>query len=393
MQAFGKYFAVAALGLSAASNSYALEEFYATPGSRAMAMGGAFAAFAADSSSIWYNPAGLGFQAAGTTDFTVEYGNTIVGREDLQANDDGIFELYETSSELKYVGFSTKGAGIAYFRPYDFYTWAYNVDTGETAEVQTSYQELKFGFGYALNEEFSIGGTLDMIVREGEVLQTSCTDYFCADSTDLESTSFGATLGALYKTRIIEQSATELRLSAVYRSGTFAEEELAISEFEDLPARPTTISWGAAIRGPLTFIPTENWAFFGTLTTQYDTIEYDAVLYRGSNGSSAEVDHTRLAFGLELQVVTPGNLNLFLRMGTSESEADGDKVVHNGIPDFQTYSDGVESTSYGAGIILGSENQFVIDYAMEDRTILGSDFTNVAEQEETLHSVSLSVLF
>lgn len=389
MQAFGKYFAVVALGLGAISDVYASEEFYATPGSRAMAMGGAFAAFAADSSSIWYNPAGLGFQAQGTTDFTIEYGDVITGKEELVENEPGDVEIYETDSEVKYLGFSTHGAGIAYFKPYNFFSNARTTD-GDDYLVETTYQELKFGFGHALNDGFSIGATLDMIIREGTIIDTTCTAFFCADDTDLESTSFGATIGALYKTRLIEKTMTDLQLSAVYRSGTFGEESYSIEEFEVLPARPTSTGFGAALRGPLTFIPSE-WAFYGTITAQYDLSEFDEIIYRGSN-EALEIEYTRTSFGLELQIISPSNHNFFVRAGMSETESDGDSIMLSGSA-YNPYASGIETMSYGVGIILGNENQFVLDYAIEDREILHDDTTRILDQEESLHSLSLSVLF
>lgn len=392
MQVFGKYVAVAALGLSAVANTHAAEEFYATPGSRAMAMGGAFAAFAADSSSIWYNPAGLGFQAQGTTDFTIEYGDVITGVEEVVVNQPGDLELYTTDSEIKYLGFSTHGGGIAYFKPYTFFTNARTTD-GDDYLVETTYQELKFGFGHALNDSFSIGATLDMIIREGKIIYSTCTSIFCAEDSDLESSSFGATLGALYKTRLIEQTMTDLQLSAVYRSGTFGEESYSIEEFDVLPARPTSMGFGAALRGPLTFIPSE-WAFYGTITAQYDISDFDEILYRGSGaGTAVEVEYARSALGLELQVISPSNHNFFLRLGMSETESDGDSSELPDGSSFNPYASGIETLSYGVGIILGSEQQFVLDYAIEDREILHDDTTRVLDQEESLHSLSLSVLF
>jgi hypothetical protein len=406
MQSYGKYVVAAALGLTATSNAWALEEFYATPGSRAMAMGGAFAAFAADSSSIWYNPAGLGFQAEGTTDFTIEYGDVVVGTDRWGVNPESD-SSYDIDSDVKYVGFSTHGFGIAYFRPYRFTTYGYNADGGDNGElalVETSYDELKFGFGLPLDSNFAVGFTLDMIVRDGEIISTTCDTSSilndCADDSDLESTSFGATIGALYKIRLIEQSMTDLKLSAIYRTDTFAEDDFALNDVESLPARPTTLGFGAALSGPLTFINTDNWGFFGTATAQYDMSEFEEVIYAGTPESTItgerealKSEYDRLAFGVELQIITPQNLSVFLRFGLSETESDGETTSVDFDPELPPYTDSIESTSYGIGIVFGADNQLVLDYAIEDREIFGAKGTTFGDYDESLHSFSVSYLF
>lgn len=405
MQSYGKYVVAAALGLTATSNAWALEEFYATPGSRAMAMGGAFAAFAADSSSIWYNPAGLGFQSEGTTDFTIEFGDVVTGTDYyLTAGESQ--EVYDADSDVKYVGISTHGFGVAYFRPYRFSTFAYSPDSGETALIETEYDEVKFGFGFPIMENFSFGATLDVISRAGEIVGTTCpeTSFNCADESDLEGTSMGATLGALYKTRIIESSMTDLQLSAVYRTDTFAEEDFAINEFEAFPARPTTMGFGAALRGPITFIDTGAWGFYTTITAQYDLSEFEEVIFAGTSTDttgvrqSTESEFTRTAFGLELQIITPQNLNIFLRAGQSSTDSDGGTITAtdnqgNVYTDVEPYTNGISSTSYGIGISFGSNNQFVLDYAMETRDIESPSSYLEEDEEVDLQSVSFSFLF
>ncbi len=394
MQFFRK-FAVTVVALAGtAPHAFALEEYHTTPGSRAMAMAGAFSAYAADSSSIWYNPAGLGFQSSGSSDFTIEYGDTLIAREELKDNGDGTVDIYDTSKELKYIGFSTHGVGIAYFRPYEFSSYSYSPDTDETARVVTTYQELKFGFGFKLSDSLALGTTLDMISREGELTDSDCSGFSCADDEDLSSISLGLTLGALFKTRLIEETMTDLHLSAVYRSGALGDSssDYAINEFEDLPTRPTTKSLGAALRGPLTFIDAGEWAFFATLTAQHDINEYEKVILLGTN-ESLETEFTKTAFGLELQAVTPTNMSLFFRAGVSDTDSDGDKVnLSPAFPEFRPYTEGIKSTTFGVGIVFGDNNQFVLDYGVEKRKILASDFTDVDDEEETLSSLSFSML-
>lgn len=376
-----------------APHAVALEEYQTLPGTRAMAMAGAFAAYAADSSSIWYNPAGLGFQ--GSTDFTIEYGDMLIARETLKDNGDNTVDLYDTSKELKYLGFSAYGLGVAYFRPYEFSSYAYSPDTNERARIVTTYRELKLGFGFDIDESLAFGISMDMIFREGKITDTNCTGYPCADDTDLSSTGLGATLGVLYKTRIIEKTMTDLHLSAVYRSSILAELDSGSyytfdsNEFEDLPTRPTTISLGAALRGPVMFLASD-WAFFATLTAQYDITEFEKVILLGTD-EAIETEFTKTAFGVELQAITPFGMSLFFRAGMSDTDSDGGTLSAN--PAFRPYTKGIKSKTLGFGVVFGDNDQFVLDYAVEKREIQASDFLDLVDEEETLSSLSFSMVF
>ncbi|KGD66226.1 hypothetical protein Y5S_00698 [Alcanivorax nanhaiticus] len=353
--------------LLAAQQAAALEEFYTAPGARAMAMGGAFTAVAADSSTIWYNPAGLGFLPSNAMDITADYGSVIVGEEDPVLNADGKYELYKTDNELKYLGFSGKGFGIAYFRPYDFNTLA-TTDSGQNVRVRTEYQELKFGFGFDMNEYVAIGGTIDMVMQDTDSNCNSC------DESDGES-AMGFTLGALGKWTLDEASHTVFQAGATFRSDT--DVDVVLGDLEDLPNRPEVLSLGVALKRPFTL---GGWSLHATGTVQRDDISYAKVRYLGQSTPIA-VDHERTAYGVEMQFITPANHNFFVRLGGYESEADG------GDSAFKPYSEGVEANTAGLGVMFES---WVIDYAIENRTILKSDFSNVDDQDETLYSFSIS---
>ena len=355
--------------LLATQHVAALEEFYTAPGARAMAMGGAFTAVASDSSTVWYNPAGLGFLPSNAMDITADYGSVIVGEEAPSFNADGVYEPYKTDNELKYLGLSGKGFGIAYFRPYDFNTLA-STDGGQNVRVRTEYQELKFGFGFDMNENVALGGTLDMVMQDTDSNCNSC------EESDGE-TAMGFTLGALGKWTLDEESHTVFQAGATYRSDT--DVDVVLGDLEDLPNRPEVLSLGVALKRPFTL---GGWSLHATGTVQRDDISYGKVLYLGQSGSQPiAVDHARTAYGVEMQFITPANHNFFVRLGSYESEADG------GGSAFKPYSEGVEATTVGIGVML--EN-WVVDYAIENRTILKSDFSNVGDQDERLFSFSIS---
>lgn len=361
--------------LMAGQNAFALEEFFNAPGTRALSMGGAFAAVAADTSAIFYNPAGLGFLPDNVTDFTVEFGDVVV------ANDfDEIIatppprDYFDTERKLKYLGISGKGFGFAYFTPYEFYTNAPDLD-GNVFQVRTDYKELKMGFGGKLNEGFALGGTIDYLIQS--------TDSNCPECEESESElGFGFTVGGLGKVTLDEKSKTDLQLAGVFRSKGSV--DVVLGEFEELPTRPQTLSLGAAIKRPFTL---GDWAMFATVAWQKDQLEYDGVVFLGPTGGQVmDVDQERVAFGGEFQFISPNNQSLFVRLGQYETEADGD-VLPNGVaPYFGT----IEGSTLGLGVILGD---WVVDVAREERDIADSGWNDVGDQDEELTSFSFSRVF
>lgn len=365
--------AVTGVLLTASQGAFALEEFFTAPGTRAVSMGGAFAAVASDSSAIYYNPAGLGFMGKDSADFTIEIGDVVVSR-DLQdiATQPTPVDRFDNESALKYAGFSKQGFGLAYFRPYDFYTNA-NAD-GKQYAVRTEYSEFKLGFGGKFSEGLAIGGTLDMVSQTTESNCRSCYE------SEAES-GLGFTIGALTRATFGENNTGKLQFAAVYRSE--AEVDVVFGDFTDLPARPAQKTLGASITiPPLTL---GDWSLITTLSVQKDEMEYGDVYYIGAPQAPLAVNHERTSRGAEFQLV--GNdIHLFFRVGSYESEADGPSLAAGWKP----YNAGVEGTTIGGGILLGN---WVIDYAVEKRTILDSGFTDDQEEEQTLTSVSLSYVF
>ncbi len=78
------------------SLSFAYEQYFTYPGTRAMGMAGAFIGQADDSSAVWYNPAGLMQPNGPTFDATAEYGKL------PKRDNDG---KYGSESNLKFVSF------------------------------------------------------------------------------------------------------------------------------------------------------------------------------------------------------------------------------------------------------------------------------------------------
>jgi len=348
-----------------------MEEFFTTPGTRAMGMGGAFVAQATDSSALWYNPAGLGFSKG--IDVTLDYGDVVAakGHDDGSISADG---YYTSEKEIKYLAYNMWGFGMAYFRPYNFYAGANNLLSGGVEPIHTSYTELKMGYGFALGEAIAVGGTLDVIYTE-----LSCDDCFDAEQVD-----YGFTLGMLGRWMIIEKYETVLKYGVVFRSAAEMETEMFFEDYDQLPGRPGAFSVGLSLGMPLVI---SEEGFYFTASLQLDQLNYDDVIYVYYQGKAPvydllDVDEERVAWGVEISFYPANDLIGFVRFGGAQTQASESSGPH---------PKGTESVTWGVG---ATYKNLTLDFAMESMEVKSSGFfSDFADQENTRASMSVSLSF
>lgn len=382
---------VAAAATVATNGALALEQYFNTPGTRAMGMAGAFIATVGDSTALWYNPAGLAKTQG--MDVTLEVGDIVerVPSNEFVAGGD----IYDTESTLKYLAVSSTGMGFAYFAPYKFYNTAAFAVSGsgggnQFVDIETEYRELKWGMGFDLAENVRWGFTLDMLSREAELTGGGTDD-------DLSELEFGFSLGIQGDIPLDDLVAKGHKLSygAIYRSGTDSEveDDVTFDAVEGVPGRPQALNYGLGYSAPLPVVA--GVPLFLTFNLEFDNLVYEDILNGvcnvcdGSDNRNAESDleEDRVAWGFELQLFPNfiQNGSMFLRFGQSDTEVD---AVDNRSA---TFVDDVESTTYGIGVKLGS---WVFDYAREARDIkVNKDFINLRDQEVDLDTFSISYAF
>lgn len=383
-------FTVMAAAVAASSQTFALEEFFATPGTRAMGMAGAYVAHASDSSAIWYNPAALDL-TRNFSDATIDYGDFIKRKseDEIDVDDEGYVDWFETETNIKYVAFSGSGFGVAFFQPYNFSSSVVEEDflgNQSLQQVNTTYQELKFAFATDLNEYVSVGAGFDLINQE-----LDCPD--CSSFGSESSAGFGYSLGTIGRWTLNKgtPNPVTVKLGANYRSEA-AMDDLVLLDFEQdvVPSRPASLSYGASVGVPF---------MVGSLPVYIaGSLHLESVSYGEtqrswySNGQpvfdSFEFEEDRTAMGLEVSFLVNDELDLYVRMGSASTEVTDDG---NGAYDEEPYSTGTESSTLGFGARF---NELVFDLAMESRTIEESDFySDIEDEDEDLISMSVSFTF
>lgn len=356
------YFFVCFIVILFHQTGHGFEEYYTTPGTRAQGMAGNFVALATDSSAIWYNPAGLGFNSvfSGLSgDVTIEFGDYVAFDVDNEVG-----EVFLVDSQIKYAGGTFGPIGYAYFRPYEFFSLSQG--EGTDYAVQTSYTELKFAFGFETFDGIAIGSSLDMVIQDYESDCTSCD----RTTGDL---GFGFSLGILAKYRF--DNGFELRFGATTRSDI--EIDTVGDDFQTLPARPFTTAVGGAIGMPI-------FATYLILTVQSEEITYNeqrSIFFADdSNNVAFNPGYTRTGFGGEWAFYPSDSTTLFLRFGTAITETDQ-------APTFIIF-DEIEVSTWGIGLAFG--NGLVLDIAREKRDITYTPQDYSESIELTSYSMSWS---
>ena len=340
--------------------SHGVEEYYSTPGTRAQGMAGNFVALATDSSAVWYNPAGLGFNT-GHIDMTLEYGDYVAFDGDTL--DEG---QLGSAKHLKFAAVAIGPVGIAYFRPYVFSSNSYAAFN--TFLVETSYTELKIAFGFKPFPAVALGASLDKATMDSNSVCASCDG-------DTRGSDIGLSVGGLLKHRL--ENGIEWRLGTTLRSSL--EVEPGDGGYQDLPIRPSSRAAGAALGLPLK-------GTYLLVTVQTETIKYNeqhvSEEFTGAVANTVTPEYSRRGIGAEWTVYPDPNVTWMLRVGFAKTQTDlaGTEVLH----------DDIRALSWGLGLVL--ENGLVFDFAYESRNLTNSSNAN-ATQDIKLNSFSLSRSF
>jgi hypothetical protein len=367
-----------------------------------MGMGGAYVAHATDSSAIWYNPAGL--DRSGYSDLTIEYGDFLTSTDSSDFNNECIQNfncpLTDTEAGIKYFGYSNgSGFGVALFKPFELTTSIDNRDPDDISNdpsdtnfksVETAYYELKIAGSHNLwssdesGDNISWGWGLDVFYQSLDC--DSCVDSFGEEAETEDVVGFGASVGLLGKWMFFEETQfpLNLKLGLNYRSASITSDddlyEIA-GDISTLPSRPESLSYGFSSGVPFNIVAMP---FYVAISYHIESSTFD----QGNEDSfefSYEEDKT--ALGLELTTSAFESVDIYLRLGMSETDIEGINV--------SAYSPGYETTSFGLGARLGN---WIVDFAAETRSMdYNQDFAernrfNIDEDEDlTSFSISYSL--
>lgn len=387
------------------------EQYLSTPGTRAMGMGGAYVAFASDSSAIWYNAAGL-VGTEGFSDLTLEYGDFVTATPGVEIDENDVTthldSTYETERDIKYLAWSNNGFGLAYFQPYSYKLYLRaEGDVDENEELQefsTTYREFKIATSGRLTESLSWGIGLDLIQ------QTIDCDYGCFDEwddTSEDTAGFGFSFGVQGDWTFQEESENpiNLKLGANYRSAAQMDELILLDIEQDImPTRPQSISYGASGNVPFSIGET---GFSLSVSLHLETIEHNRldIPYYFLEEDSFENDYSatpdfyygstapeedRTAYGLELQTILSQDVDLYLRVGMSDTTATNANYTPSSLEEnaefdltdsdfINNYGSDTSSMTFGIGLRI---NNWIIDLASENRTIDDNTFDGDYENED-----------
>jgi len=318
--------------------SHSFEEYYTTPGTRAQGMAGNFVALATDSSAIWYNPAGLGFNSELLEldeDVTLEYGDYVIF-DDGPSSD----KIFNKNSHIRYAGVRHDHMGFAFFRPYEFFSTS--VIGGSNYFVYTRYTELKFAYGYEIYDGIAIGSSLDMVIQD-----------YVSDCSTCEAPSgergYGYSLGVLAKHNF--NNGLELRGGVTIHSDIELDNAMP-----NQPSRPSILALGGAVGRPI-------FASYLLVTAQREIISYNqqhsALSINDSTDEPFKPSYTRTGFGGEWAFYPTDNTTIFLRFGVASTQS-----VQ--APRYSIFNK-INVSTWGLGVAF--ENGLVLDIAIENRNI------------------------
>jgi len=410
--------------LLASVSAMASTAFSSLPGTRANAMGGAYIAIANDTSSMFYNPAGIALIDG--AEVMVEFGDII--RQDTSTL--GSFYATHTGQpvieeqELKFIGGVTNvevfGADIniglsyapsLYTMPSQIFESFGNFDNAiESIKFETEVEQLGIGLGTNLGD-LAIGVTIDYqnyvsrivysdVGRLSESGPCEAVEV-CPNENDVlsEFSGIGYTAGFLYRNDFGEDDLSSFSFGAVYRNYDDAAEtrDLETPDFNSLqlnftsPVAPTSFGVGAAIEFPM------GKAFQLLLSAQYEKQDFGLVVddYIGTDGTNDVLEREsvweRSSVGTELSWLADNGWQWFVRGGYYISE-DADYADTR-----QEYSD-ISSVTGGVGVFIPGFGS--LESTIEKRSIDNNgpakafdsfgETTGIGTYDVTLISVSYS---
>lgn len=336
---------IATILLAQLSAVQAFEEVSPHPGSRAMGMAGVFAPQADDCSAIWYNPGGLTRADMIQSDVTLEYGalpSTNAAREFAAANALKFACGYWAAKD------GQLGAGFAYATLYrlgfDINQAVQPLSLKTFGATDITYRQASVLLSAALNDQLSVGGTLDLVWTSIDCSYESCVDF--------GSMAPGASFGVAWD--VVRTPTRRIAVSGLWRTR-------AALRYYDTP----TSGIGAVLDQ---YIPDRPQTLGAGLQTQFST-RYAAVNINAtiehiswSTASAPQApspDFNKLGVGSELIMPVANGVSIAARVGLTQARAD---------------TGGASSNVYalGAGITWGIGHG--IDIAFEQRT--HKDFSN-----------------
>ncbi|MBE1299672.1 MAG: hypothetical protein GJ680_07180 [Alteromonadaceae bacterium] len=426
---------LAALGL-ASIDAMANIAFSSIPGARANSMGGSYIAIANDTTSLFYNPAGIARISGG--EVMAEYGDVVAQDTDTVRAwlPDHLGQPVTEEADLKFVGGvwgsplgedSGLNFGIAYApNVYNIPTQLYGsfeFESSESIKFETQVEQLSLGVGSNWGD-FAWGISLDYHQYETEVVWTevgrngisfgpgntptvvenNCINgvTFCPSvgQTLADFTSWGITSGLMWRTYFGENDASSFSLGAVYRFNNGEEDrdlegiDLAgLENFQEAngfntPLAPESWGVGAAYEFPLTD------ALQGLVTAQYEYMDYFATnddFDPTDGGDTYRVgvvsEWTRTSFGGEVSYLSDAGWQWFFRGGYYTAEDDNFESIR------YEYA-AVEATTFGVGVYVPGFGKLEVtgeqrDIDNLDASLIEDKWAGTADSSRSQYDVSL----
>jgi hypothetical protein len=329
------------------------------PGARANAMGGSYIAIANDTSSLFYNPAGIAGITGG--ELMLEYGDIVIqDTENLRSwLPQHLGQPITTEREIKFVGGVVGKAfgdesGIQIGMSYapNLYNMSsqifgdfdnFNATTNESIKFETSVEQLSLGLAGNFSN-LAWGITFDYQDYSTDISYTDVGRQFDGDNNPTgclsttfcpmlgekisEFSAYGYTAGLLWRSEFGEDNLSSFSLGAVYRNYSDAEEfrDLEVDDITSTklkfssPVAPTSWGVGAAIDFPIL----ESSQLL--LTAQYENQDFGTVtddynVEGGTNRTDAEdSEWERISGGAELSFLADSGWQWFIRAGYYTAE-------------------------------------------------------------------------
>lgn len=225
--------------------AYAFEIYNNYPGSRAIGLAGIFSAQADDSSTVYYNPAGMSQSNIATQDWSIELGDKLFGDENYSdmTTRRGVRSVSFMSHTFPYQKTNPENQswGMIYFEPYDFTTTIPTprsvVDSRPYGTVRATYRQLSFAYSRLLYSNYSIGMSVDFLKTK-----IRCQQY--SGCVDKGPYGMGFSFGLMYevfqarKYRIKIASVWRTKVDLKYWSTTESNFTAELSKY--IPDRPVT---------------------------------------------------------------------------------------------------------------------------------------------------------
>jgi len=347
------------------------------PGTRARGMGGAFTGIADDSSSVWYNPAGL---AKCLPEFAFEWSQA-PGRKLIQeATDDPAKKFdagnLDNSNSNLFISLSGNGFGIYYYSPYAMeWNFAERERIGtQLAQIDERIWMIGLAFADSIVEDkLNFGFTVEHVeINHPGVghLDSHEVDNVRKYSFDDDSNSITGSIGLLATPIESKQYSIKLKLGGVYRFKSSPPDvpQVDFAGRKLLLGKPESYDFGASLTKSFTSLQSSFIFSIQQGVTKWSGTEtYDAV----------HNDYNKTSMGAEWSIVSKNSpFCISFRAGLYSSTATEKDF---GWPDVNAFTAGIG--------FLSEDGESGLEVAYENRTL--SYYSN---DEETVSLISVSLI-